>query len=235
MLAACLYLWDIMWGDESPAFKEAWQIKVIVIVAYHPHVCIVCQHTLPIRRCMFTCIVTRYLGHPHRPGVRLARYLRQDQACMCVCIQSTDDSHVFESHINMTFMHACMYIPRDLMASGEGSLDDSERAAQTSFDDVTRVGTLTSLPRGILCMPSVICSYIHTLSNPSRYTPTSTLALSYSIAPSHTLDLALPRSRSRSIATSIAPTRYLSPSLHIPILILYDTGVCIVDACIVSM
>ena len=105
----------------------------------------------PLTSCLHTCIVTRYLGHPHRPGVRLARYLRQDQACMCVCIQSTDDSHVFESHISMTFMYACMYIPRHLMASGEGSLDDSERPAQTSFDDVAQVGTLPSLPAGILC------------------------------------------------------------------------------------
>ena len=150
----------------------------------------------PLTSCLYTCIVTHYLGHPHRPGVRLARYLRQDQACMCVCIQSTDDSHVFESHISMTFMYACMYIPRHLMATGEGSLDDSEKAAQTSFDDVVRVAPLTGLPQGILCMPSFICSYIHTLSNPSRYIPTSTLALSYSIAPSHTFDLALPRSRS---------------------------------------
>ena len=178
MLAACLYLWDIMWGDESPCHKEAWQIKVVLIVAYRPYVCIVCQHTLPPRFCMFvyhtsgpcdriwyqsthhmptcmyclhTCIVTHYLGHPHRPGVRLARYLRPDQACMCVCMQSTDDGHVFEPHISMTSMYACMYIPRELMASGEGSLDDSERPVQTTFDDVARVGTLPSLPAGILC------------------------------------------------------------------------------------
>ena len=31
MLAACLYLWDLMWGDQSPAFKEDWLIKVIAI------------------------------------------------------------------------------------------------------------------------------------------------------------------------------------------------------------
>ena len=28
MLAACLYLWDIAWGVEKPAFQEEWLVKV---------------------------------------------------------------------------------------------------------------------------------------------------------------------------------------------------------------
>ena len=29
MLAACLYLWDIAWGVEKPAFQEEWRVKVV--------------------------------------------------------------------------------------------------------------------------------------------------------------------------------------------------------------
>ena len=35
MLAACLFLWDVMWGTESLAFKEAWTIKVARLAAQH--------------------------------------------------------------------------------------------------------------------------------------------------------------------------------------------------------
>ena len=28
MLSACLYLWDIAWGVEKPAFQEEWLVKV---------------------------------------------------------------------------------------------------------------------------------------------------------------------------------------------------------------
>ena len=29
MLAACLLLWDVMWGSITPSFKEDWKIQVI--------------------------------------------------------------------------------------------------------------------------------------------------------------------------------------------------------------
>ena len=31
MLAACLYLWDIVWGVEKPSFQEEWLVKVCYV------------------------------------------------------------------------------------------------------------------------------------------------------------------------------------------------------------
>ena len=53
MLAACLFLWDVMWGSFTPAFKEAWKIEVIAIVAPRMHICIIRQHTIHIHYCLF--------------------------------------------------------------------------------------------------------------------------------------------------------------------------------------
>ena len=48
MLSACLYLWDIMWKREFPAFKEDWRIKAA---------CHVIHRMLgDVRVCNCTCI-----------------------------------------------------------------------------------------------------------------------------------------------------------------------------------
>ena len=29
MRSACLFLWDIAWGEETPSFREEWQVKAV--------------------------------------------------------------------------------------------------------------------------------------------------------------------------------------------------------------
>ena len=60
MLSACLYLWDIMWKREAPAFKEEWLIKVTCNVAHHmlDYVCV----------CNCTCITSLVCSLSHTPS-----------------------------------------------------------------------------------------------------------------------------------------------------------------------